>query len=79
MSLLGSILGGLAGGGRSYGSGGWNRGSTGFGRRPMGYGSGRSRTASGGVLSSSLGRMAIGGLTAYGMRRFFGARRPYGY
>lgn len=83
MSLLGSILGGLVGGGRSYGSygsGGWNRGRTSYGRRPMGYGYGsRSRISGGGFLSSSLGRMAIGGLTAYGMRRFLGNRGPYSY
>jgi len=81
MSLLASILGGLVGGGRSYGSGGWNRGRTSYGRRPAGYGSGygRSRSASGGILGGSLGRMAIGGLTAYGMRRFLGNRPPYGY
>ncbi|NMO15591.1 hypothetical protein HPC49_44140 [Pyxidicoccus fallax] len=79
MSLLGSILGGLAGGRRSYGTGGWNRGRTSYGRRPMGYGYGRSRVASGGILGGSLGRMAIGGLTAYGMRRFFGNRSPYSY
>jgi hypothetical protein len=81
MSLLGSILGGLAGGrrGYSYGSGAWNRGRTRYGRRPMGYGSGRSRVSSGGIVGGSLGRMAIGGLTAYGMRRIFGGRPPYGY
>jgi hypothetical protein len=81
MSLLGSILGGLVGGGRtSYGSGGWNRGRTSYGRRPMGYGyGGRSRSASGGILGGSLGRMAIGGLTAYGMRRMMGNRGPYSY
>lgn len=79
MSLLGSILGGLAGGGRSFGSGGWNRGRSSYGRRPMGFGRGRSRSSSGGFLSGSLGRMALGGLTAYGMRRFMGNRRPYGY
>lgn len=79
MSLLGNILGNL-GGNRGYsGSGGWNRGRTSYGRRPIGYGYGRSRTASGGILGSTLGRMALGGLTAYGMRRFFGNRRPYGY
>ncbi|MFP2908747.1 hypothetical protein ACLESD_27600 [Pyxidicoccus sp. 3LFB2] len=82
MSLLGSILGSLAGGGRSYGSGGWNRGRTSYGRRPIGYGGGygRSRSmAGGGILGGSLGRMAMGGLAAYGMRRFLGNRRPYGY
>lgn len=78
MSLLGSILGGLAGGSRGYSAGGWNRGSS-YARRPRGFGYGRSRASSGGFLSGSLGRMAIGGLTAYGMRRFFGGRRPYGY
>ncbi len=79
MSLLGSILGGLSGGSRSYGYGGWNRGRTSYGRRPLGYGYGRSRSASGGFLGSTVGRMAMGGLAAYGMRRLFGGRRPYGY
>jgi hypothetical protein len=80
MSLLGTILGGMAmSRGSSFGSGGFNRGRTSYGRRPMGYGYGRSRTSSGGLLGGSLGRMAMGGLAAYGMRRFLGGGRPYGY
>ena len=79
MSLLGNILGGLSGGRsyRGYGAGGWNRGRTRYGRRPIGYG--RGRASSGGALGGSLGRMAMGGLTAYGLRRIFGGRGPYGY
>ncbi|MFP2929882.1 hypothetical protein ACLESO_32750 [Pyxidicoccus sp. 3LG] len=79
MSLLGSILGGYSGGRRSYGFGSWNRGRTSYGRRPLGFGYGRSRAPSGGFFGSSLGRMAMGGLAAYGLRRFLGGRRPTGY
>ncbi|MCP3139662.1 hypothetical protein [Pyxidicoccus xibeiensis] len=77
MSLLGSILGSYASGRRGYGSGGWNRGRTSYGRSPLGFGyGGRSRAASGGFFGSNLGRMAMGGLAAYGLRRFLGSRRP---
>ena len=71
MALLGNLLAGLSGGGRAYGSGSWNRGRTAYGRRPIGYGRGRQPT---GMFGGSLGRMALGGLAAFGMRRFLGGR-----
>ena len=64
MGLLSSLLGGTS---RRRGY------SSGFGaRRGASYGRGRS---SGSFLSSGLGRMALGGLAAYGARRFMNSRR----
>ena len=64
MGLLSSLLGGTS---RRRGY------SSGFvARRGSGYGRARS---SGGFLSSGLGRMALGGLAAYGARRFMNSRR----
>ncbi|MFP2960609.1 hypothetical protein ACLEPN_23005 [Myxococcus sp. 1LA] len=75
MSLLDNILGNR----RSSGFGGWNRGRSryGSGRRGIGgYGRGR---ASGGAFGGSLGRIALGGLAAFGLRKVLGNRRQYGY
>ncbi|NOK05826.1 MULTISPECIES: hypothetical protein [Myxococcus] len=74
MSLLDNILGNR----RSSGFGGWNRGRSRYGRRGLG-GYGRGRAASSGVFGSSLGRIALGGLAAFGLRKVLGNRRPYGY
>ena len=64
MGLLSALLGGNS----------RRRGYGGFGSR-RGYGSyGRGRS-SGGFMSSPLGRMALGGLAAYGARRFMASRR----
>ncbi|NVJ02653.1 hypothetical protein HV824_31665 [Myxococcus sp. AM009] len=71
MSLLGNILGNR----RSSGFGGWSRGRSRYGRR--GYG--RGRAASGGLLGGSLGRIALGGLAAFGLRKVLGNRRASGY
>ena len=74
MSLLDNILGNR----RSSGFSGWNRGRSRYGRRGHG-GYGRGRAASSGVFGSSLGRIALGGLAAFGLRKVLGNRRPYGY
>jgi hypothetical protein len=68
MGLLSSLLGGTSRR-RGYSSG---FGSA-FGGSRRGYG--RGRAASGGLLSSNLSRMALGGLAAYGARRFMNSRR----
>jgi hypothetical protein len=70
--LLSRLFGGLSQGG-SYG----RRSS--YGRMPRSHGSyGRSRTTTGGgFLGSPMGRMAMGGLATYAMRRFFNRRRVY--
>lgn len=67
MGLLSALLGGTSRR-RGYGSFGRRR-SSGWGSS---YGRGRS---SGSFLSSNLGRMALGGLAAYGARRFMNSRR----
>ncbi|MBF5041653.1 hypothetical protein FGE12_04580 [Aggregicoccus sp. 17bor-14] len=67
MGLLSSLLGGNS---RRRGYGG------GFGSRRGSYARlGRGRAQSSGFLSSPLGRMALGGLAAYGARRFMASRR----
>ena len=65
MGLLSSLLGNSRR--RGYGGFGSRRGSS-FGS----YGRGRS---SGNFLSSNLGRLALGGLAAYGARQYMNARR----
>ena len=69
MGLLSSLLGGTSRR-RGYSSG---FGSAFGGSSRRGYG--RGRAASGGLLSSNLSRMALGGLAAYGARRFMNSRR----
>ncbi|RKH04323.1 hypothetical protein D7V97_25490 [Corallococcus sp. CA053C] len=71
MALLGNLLGALTGSGRARS--GWNRGRTSYGRRPIGYGARGRQTSSG--FGGSLGRMALSGLAAYGIRRFLSNRR----
>ena len=63
MGLLSALLGGNS----------RRRGYGGFGSR-RGYSSyGRGRSS--GFIGSPLGRMALGGLAAYGARRFMASRR----
>jgi hypothetical protein len=51
----------------------------GYGARRTGYGYGRSRRAAApGFFNSPLGRMALGGLAAYGARRWYGRGRGPG-
>ncbi len=71
MSLLSMLFGGMSRG-RAYGRRSYGGG---MGR---GYGSyGRGRVQQGGFLNSPIGRMAMGGLATYAMRRFFNRRRVY--
>lgn len=74
MSLLDNLLGTR----RSSGFGGWNRGRSRYGRRGYG-GHGRGRAASSGMFGGSLGRIALGGLAAFGLRKVLGNRRSSGY
>ncbi|WP_223638981.1 hypothetical protein [Corallococcus sp. EGB] len=75
MALLSNLLG--APRRRGFGSRDWNRGRTAYGRHPIGYGY-RGRRSSG--AGSSLGRMILAGLGAYGLRRLLNNRsRATGY
>ena len=65
MGLLSALLGGNS----------RRRGYGGFGSRRSGFGYGRGRSSSSSFIGSPLGRMALGGLAAYGARRFMASRR----
>jgi hypothetical protein len=69
MNFLNRLFGGSARGRRAYGRG--------FGRSRRAYG--RRRQAPPGFINSPIGRIAIGGLATYAMRRFMNRRRAAAY